>query len=307
MKKSKFGLDAIRWSIPIAGFFLSGCSPLPLLAPKGPIGEAERFVILASFSLMLIVVIPVFIMIVWFPWKYRATNPNAAYRPKWSYSKKIDLTIWLVPVAVTTILGVLSWVSAHRLDPYKPIAPEVKPIAIQAVALDWKWLFVYPDYGVASVNRLVFPAGAPLRFAITSDSVMASFFIPPLGSQIYAMAGRRTRLNLMADQPGTYHGHNQQFSGKGYADMHFQALATSSEQFSAWLREAGRSADKLDLKRYEELAEPSTAYPATLFSSVAPGLFDHILGKYRTAEGKADAGEPRSAAGSGPKAALEGK
>jgi len=251
-----------------------------LFDPKGPIGQAERFVIIAAFVLMLIVVVPVLFLVFWFPRRYRASNSKATYRPKWSYSAKIDLAMWLVPVAIVTALGFLSWSATYSLDPYKPIASGVKPIRIQVVSLDWKWLFIYPDYDIAVVNQLVFPAKVPLSFRVTSATVLTSFFIPQLGSQIYAMAGRQSRLHLMADEPGTYAGHNQQFSGRGYADMHFRATAASGEQFEAWVQNTRQSPDTLDPARYEELARPSVGHPVTYFSSVTPGLFDHIIHKY---------------------------
>ena len=263
-----------------AATFLGGCSRIVLFDPKGPIGDAERFVIIAAFVLMLIVVIPVFVMVFWFSLKYRASNNKAIYMPKWSYSGKIDLAMWLVPLAIIAVLGCLAWIETHDLDPFKPIKPGVKPISIEVVSLDWKWLFIYPDYDVASVNQLVFPAKVPLSFRITSDTVLTSFFIPQLGSQIYAMAGRQSRLHLMADESGIYAGHNQQFSGRGYADMHFEAIANSRQQFEAWLLKARQSPEKLDPDRYEELAKPSISYPVTYFSSVTPGLFDHIIHKY---------------------------
>jgi cytochrome o ubiquinol oxidase subunit 2 len=270
----------VRLSVLCTAAFLGGCSQLLLLDPKGPVGDAERFVIIVAFLLMLIVVIPVFIMVLWFPRKYRASNPNATYRPKWSYSTKIDLAMWLVPVFIVTALGILSWNATHRLDPYKPIDSGIKPVSIEVVSLDWKWLFIYPDHDIAVLNQLVFPARVPLSFRLTSDTVLTSFFIPQLGSQIYAMAGRQSRLHLMADEPGTYAGHNQQFSGRGYADMHFKAIAVSEEQFEAWVQETRKSPDKLDLARYEELEKPSVDQRVTRFSSVKPGLFDHIVRKY---------------------------
>jgi cytochrome o ubiquinol oxidase subunit 2 len=270
----------VRLSVLYTAAFLGGCSQLLLLDPKGPVGDAERFVIIVAFLLMLIVVIPVFIMVLWFPRKYRASNPNATYRPKWSYSTKIDLAMWLVPVVIVTALGILSWNATHRLDPYKPIDSGIKPVSIEVVSLDWKWLFIYPDHDIAVLNQLVFPTRVPLSFRLTSDTVLTSFFIPQLGSQIYAMAGRQSRLHLMADEPGTYAGHNQQFSGRGYADMHFKAIAVSEEQFEAWVQETRKLPDKLDLARYEELEKPSVDQRVTRFSSVKPGLFDHIVRKY---------------------------
>ena len=305
--KSKRRLIAAAASSFCAAVLQAGCSHMPLLNPKGPVAEVERFVILAACALMQIVVIPVFIMVVWFSRKYRATNTKSAYTPKWSYSKKIDLTIWLVPVAVIIVLGTLSWITTHRLDPYKPIAPSVKPLKIEAVALDWKWLFIYPDHDIAVVNLLVFPAKVPLSFEITSDAVMSSFFIPRLGSQIYAMAGRRTRLYLLADQQGTYSGHNQQFSGKGYADMHFEAIATSPQEFDAWVQKARQSSDRLDLARYKKLEEPNKSYPVTTFSAVKPGLFDFIIQKYRPGDKRAGAASKDFTAMFQKTVALEGQ
>jgi cytochrome o ubiquinol oxidase subunit 2 len=229
---------------------------------------------------MLIVVIPVFVMVLWFSLKYRASNIKATYMPKWSYSGKIDLAMWLVPLAIIAVLGCLAWIETHDLDPFKPIKAGVRPISIEVVSLDWKWLFIYPDYDVATVNQLAFPTKVPLSFRITSDTVLTAFFIPQLGSQIYAMAGRQSRLHLMADESGIYAGHNQQFSGSGYADMHFEAIATPRQQFEAWVQKARQSPDQLDLVRYEEIKKPTSGYPVTYFSSVAPGLFDHIIREY---------------------------
>ena len=265
---------------------LGGCSDMLLLHPKGPIGDTERFVIIAAVALMLIVVIPVVFMVFFFPRKYRATNTKATYMPKWSRSGKIEWVIWLVPAIIITVLGILIWNTTLRLDPYKPIDAGVKPINIEAVSLDWKWLFIYPNQDIATVNQLVFPANVPLSFRITSGTVMTSFFIPQLGSQIYAMAGMQTRLHLMADEPGTYIGQNQQFSGRGYADMNFKAIAVPREQFEAWVRKVKQSPNKLDLTRFEKLEKPSVSYPETQFSSVKPDLFDHILRKYNEPKGK---------------------
>lgn len=250
-----------------------------LLDPKGPIGEAERFVILAAIGLMLIVVIPVFVMVFWFPRKFRASNTDATYAPKWSYSVKIDLVMWLVPIGIVTVLGYLAWSQTHRLNPFTPIASDIKPVNIEVVSMDWKWLFIYPDQNIATVNQLAFPAKAPLSFKITSDAVISSFFIPQLGSQIYGMPGRETRLHLLAEEPGIYLGENQQFTGRGYADMQFKAIAMSGEEFEAWVEKARESPDKLDLARFEELEEPGVGKVA-YFSSVMPALFDRIIRKY---------------------------
>jgi cytochrome o ubiquinol oxidase subunit II len=249
--KSRLCFTFVGLSFLCAAVFSGGCCKLILLDPKGPVGDSERFVIIVSFALMLIVVIPVVVMALWFPWKYRATNTKAVYSPKWSRSVKIEWVIWLIPAAIVTSLSILVWNTTYHLDPYKPIDSAVKPVTIEAVSLDWKWLFIYPDQNIAVVNELVFPANVPLNFKTTSGTVMTSFFIPQLGSQIYAMAGMQTRLHLMADEPGEYDGQNQQFSGRGFADMNFKATAMSREQFEAWIQQVKQSQDKLDLVRFK--------------------------------------------------------
>lgn len=264
---------------------LSGCDQMLLFDPKGPIGAEERFVILVSIALMLLVVIPVAVMTVWFPWKYRKSNQQATYAPKWSQSFKLEAVVWLVPAIIVTILSIIVWDTTHRLDPYKPIDTGVKPVNIEVVSLDWKWLFIYPDLNIATVNELVFPAQVPLSFRLTSATVMTSFFIPQLGSQIYAMGGMQTRLHLLADEPGTYAGQNQQFSGDGYANMRFDAIATSREEFHAWVEKVRQSPEALDPARYEALEKPSPSAPVTFFSSVKPGLFDHIIQQFSPAMG----------------------
>jgi cytochrome o ubiquinol oxidase subunit II len=286
MKRKKyfvfFGLSSL-----CAVTFLGGCSTILLFDPKGPIGEAERFVIIAAILLMLIVIIPVFIMAFWFPRKYRASNTEATYMPKWSHSAKIEFFMWAIPIAIVTVLAILAWTSTHSLDPYKPIHSAEKPINIEAISLDWKWLFIYPEQNIATVNQITFPVNVPVSFKLTSDTVMTSFFIPQLGSQIYAMAGMQTRLHLLANKPGTYAGHNQQLSGRGYADMHFKANVVSREEFQSWVHQIRQSPEKLDLDRYKQLAKPSVGYhPVTYFSSVKPDLFEYILRKFDPTWGK---------------------
>ena len=271
---------------------LAGCSELVLFNPKGPVGELERFIILTAFALMLVVVLPVIAMAIWFTRRYRiGGGKEHEYLPKWSYSRNIELAIWVIPAVIVTALVALIWNSTYRLDPYNPMDSTAKPVIIEAVSLDWKWLFIYPEENIAVVNKLVFPTGVPLAFRLTSDSVMTSFFIPQLGSQIYAMAGMQTKLHLLAHNPGTYFGQNQQFSGTGYAHMTFEAVATSSEEYSAWLDKLRQSPEALDLGRYEKLAQPTSGYPVTYFSSVAPDLFEHIIGKYCPEHGPHEPGK----------------
>ena len=256
---------------------LGGCDKVVLLDPKGPIGDAERNLILEALGLMMIVVIPVIIMALWFPRRYSASNKKAPYTPKWNSSPRLEVIVWLVPIVIVTILGYLAWSKSHQLDPYRPIARGVKPINVQVVAMDWKWLFIYPDHNIAVVNKLVFPVGVPVSFKITSDTVMNSFFIPQLGSQMYAMAGMVGRLHLEADKPGVYYGQSQQFSGNGYAYMRFPAQAVSRKEFEGWLKKVEKSPYKLDSARFKELEKPSTNNPVMYFSSVEPGLFALIV------------------------------
>lgn len=258
---------------------LSGCSEMVLLHPKGPIGDSERRLIIVAFVLMLLVVVPVIVMAIWFPLKYRASNPKAKYDPTWTHSGRIETVVWLVPLAIVLVLSVITWRETHRLDPYRPLDVGVEPLRVDVVSLDWKWLFIYPDQGIAVVNELVFPARVPLSFRLTSDTVMTSFFIPQLGSQIYAMGGMQTRLHLMADTEGVYAGQNQQFSGRGFPTMTFAAKALSQQAFEAWVQKVKASPDKLDIARLDALRKPSEKDPVQLFSSIAPGLFEYVMHK----------------------------
>lgn len=272
-----------RASITIAAVLttcLSGCENLDVLDPKGSIGVAEKSLIGTATFTMLIVVVPVILMTLWFAWRYRASNRHATYAPKWAHSTAIEVVIWAVPSIIILCLGILTWRTTHELDPYKPIESAVKPINVEVVALDWKWLFIYPDLGIASVNQLAFPVGTPVNFTITSDSVMNSFFIPRLGSQIYAMAGMQTQLHLIADEAGDYAGVSANYSGRGFSDMKFRALATNPEQFNAWVEKVKTSSDRLDMNEYSMVAQPGEKAPVRYFSSVDPKLFNNIIAKY---------------------------
>jgi len=258
---------------------LSGCNA-SLLEPAGKIAADEKHLIITATLLMLIVVIPVIFMTLYFAWKYRESNTSAAYMPNWSYSHRIEAVVWAVPIAIILVLGTITWKSTHELDPYKPLESSVKPITIQVVALDWKWLFIYPEQHIATVNEIQFPANTPVNFKITSDTVMNVFFIPRLGSQIYAMAGMQTQVNLIADQPGTFDGLSTNFSGAGFPDMQFKATATSQADFDAWVGKVRASGNKLSLDNYADLAKPSSKDPVKYFSTVEPVLFTAVLDKY---------------------------
>ncbi|MGC8491322.1 MAG: ubiquinol oxidase subunit II [Syntrophobacteraceae bacterium] len=290
--KGKGNLVFIALSSLGVSTLLGGCGQMVLLHPEGPIGHAERSLIFAALGLMLIVVIPVIIMALWFPRKYSASGNRADYAPKWSSSLKLEVIIWLIPILIVSILGYLAWSRTYQLDPYKPIDSGVKPVTIQVVSLDWKWLFIYPQYNIATVNRLVFPVGVPLSFKITSDTVMNSFFIPQLGSQMYSMAGMVTRLHLLAEKPGVYFGQSQQYSGKGYAYMNFQVRAVSRKDFDAWLQRVQHSPQKLDAARFAQFRKPSVENPVAYFSGVEPKLFDLIVSHYMSMHPGAMSGSP---------------
>jgi cytochrome o ubiquinol oxidase subunit 2 len=215
-----------------------------------------------------------------FAWRYRASNTSARYTPDWAYSGRIDAVIWLVPALIVASLGALLWRSTHKLDPYRAIDPVIAPLEVQVVAQDWKWLFIYPAQGIASVNQLVFPSAAPLSLKITSDTVMNSFYVPALGGQIYAMAGMETRLNLKADATGRFAGRNAQYSGAGFSDQHFQVVAASAADFEAWLAKVRQAPEKLDGATYRALAMPTRGHPVTYYSAVEPNLFGAIIAKY---------------------------
>jgi len=258
---------------------LSGCN-LDVLNPKGSVGLSERALIATSTWAMLIVVIPVIALTLIFAWRYRASNQRAEYRPTWAHSTAIEIAVWTIPTLIILFLAVLTWKSTHELDPYRPLDSTVKPINVEVVALDWKWLFIYPDLGIATVNQLAFPVGTPVDFRITSDTVMNSFFIPQLGGQIYAMAGMQTKLHLIAGEAGDYAGESANFSGKGFSDMKFRAIASSPGQFDAWVAKVRASSDRLDMNRYRVVSAPGEKEPVAYFSSVDPKLFHNIIARY---------------------------
>ncbi|MGE8131447.1 ubiquinol oxidase subunit II [Methylobacterium sp. NPDC080182] len=254
--------------------FLSGCGGV--LDPQGPIGLQQRTILLNATAVMLAIVAPVILATLAFAWWFRSGNRRARYRPNWSYSGRIEFVVWSVPTLVILFLGGMTWVATHDLDPARALASERKALTIEVVSLDWKWLFIYPDQGIATVNRLVIPSETPLRFRLTSASVMNSFFVPQLGSQIYTMAGMETRLHLQADRPGTYAGLSAQFSGGGFSDMRFDVVAQEPTAFEAWASELRARGGMLDRAGYRVLAKPGKAASAQEFGGVVPNLFDGI-------------------------------
>lgn len=266
-----------------------GLADAPVLDPKGPIALAERDLLFTAVAFMLVVIVPVFALTFWFAWRYRGSAKTSRYDPDWSYSARLDTVVWLVPALIVVTLGVLLWINTHKLDPYKPLASAGPRLEVEVIAQDWKWLFIYPEQRIATVNQLVFPSGAPLSLRLTSDTVMNSFYIPALSGQIYAMAGMVTQLHFLADSPGHFTGRNTQYSGAGFADQHFEAIALSQDDFNVWVAEVKQSPERLDAATYRALAAPSGRYPVTHYSTVEPGLFAKVVAKYR--RGQAHAGK----------------
>jgi cytochrome o ubiquinol oxidase subunit II len=255
---------------------LSACSG-GVIDPHGPIGGAERTILFNATVIMLAVAIPVILATIAFAWWFRAGNKRAQRLPDWSYGGRIEFVVWAIPALVVLFLGGIGWIGSHDLDPQTRLRGASAPLEIEVVSLDWKWLFIYPDSGVASLNRLVVPVGTPLHFRLTSAGVMNSFFVPQLGSQIYTMAGMATELNLLADDAGTFSGLSAQFSGSGFSDMRFEVEAVPQQKYSQWLEKTRAQGGALDLKKYAELAQPSSNEAPRTFAAVHARLFDAIL------------------------------
>jgi cytochrome o ubiquinol oxidase subunit II len=254
---------------------LGGCNE-GVLDPKGPIAAANRQILLNSLGIMLAIVIPVIVATFGVAFWFRASNLRARYRPDFEYSGRLEMLVWSIPAMTVFLVGGVAWVGSHDVSPRKPIESSVKALRVQVASLDWKWLFIYPDQGIASVNRLTIPVGTPISLELTSSGVMNSFFVPQLGSQIYTMAGMVTRLNLMADETGTYRGFSAQFSGDGFSDMHFDAEAVTGEKFAQWIDTARSSGPELNATTYANLAKPFAPVEPYTYRSVAPGLFESI-------------------------------
>src|SRR5467141_2374783 len=248
-----------------------------ILDPQGPIGAAEKTILIDSLAIMLAIVLPTILAIFAFSFWFRASNTKAFHWPDWEYSGRIELVVWSIPTLTVILLGGVAWLGAHHLDPAKPIEGSGEPLTIQAVSLDWKWLFIYPDQKVATINTLTVPAGVPLQFQLTSASVMNAFFIPQFGSMIYTMNGMATRLNLRADSVGTFGGLAAHFSGDGFSDMHFDVQVVPPEEFSKWAQDASRADKTLDQRSYEEIARPSMKSEQAIYRLGDPNLFHSIV------------------------------
>jgi cytochrome o ubiquinol oxidase subunit II len=258
-----------------AAMLLASCNE-GVLDPHGPVGRAERVILYDSTAIMLAVIIPVIVLTLVFAWWFRARNSRARYRPDWEYSGRIEMIVWCIPALIILFLGGIAWTGSHDLDPPAPLEASTPPIDIEVISLDWRWLFIYPHEGISSLNRLVVPAGVPLRFRLTSTTVMNSFFVPQLGSQIYAMPNMVTRLNLKADQPGTFAGLSAQFSGDGFSDMRFDLVAMEPDVFERWVTTTKTRGGVLDESTFAELVKPAKAEGAQTYAQVSDGIFDRI-------------------------------
>jgi cytochrome o ubiquinol oxidase subunit 2 len=268
------------WSARVAVALLllsfGGCSG-GVLEPQGPVGAANVKIIYNALAIMSIIVLPTIAATLAFAWWFREANPRAQYRPDWVYSGQIELLIWAIPLLVIMFLGGVIWIGSRDLDPYRPIESKSKPTEVQVVSLDWKWLFIYPEYGIASVNDLVVPARVPVHFSLTSATVMNQFFVPQLGSMIATMSGMVTQLYLQADHPGEYYGQSAQFSGDGFSGMHFTVHAVAEDEFARWLDRAQHAPSILDRNGYAALLQQSQNVPPSSYREVESGLFQAIV------------------------------
>jgi len=255
---------------------LSGCGGAQL-SPAGPVSAAERQILLDCVVIMLAIVIPVIVATLWIAFRFRASNTRAPYLPTFTHSGRLELIIWSIPALTIFFLGGLAWTSSFLLDPARPLNSSVKPLEVQVVSLDWKWLFIYPEEGIASVNRHVVPVGTPISFELTSSGVMNSFFVPQLGGQIYTMAGMVTRLHLLANDTGTYRGMSANYSGAGFSDMYFSLNAVPAEKFVQWVAETRGAKLVLDEHAYADLVKPTEAVAPFTYGAVTPDLFSTIL------------------------------
>ena len=279
-------LKRLRALLLLPAALLAGCD-LVVLHPAGAVAAQQGHLIVVSTMLMLLIVVPVMALTIIFAWRYRQSNREATYAPDWDHSTRLELVIWAAPLLIIIALGALTWISAHTLDPYRPLrhmdarsrtlAPPVPPLTIEVVALDWKWLFIYPEQGIAVVNEAAAPVDVPINFKITASSVMNSFFIPALAGQVYAMPGMQTQLNAVINRPGDFEGFSANYSGAGFSGMHFKFRGLSAPDFQSWVRSARSSGQALSTGSYLQLKKPSERDPVRRYGGVAPELYAAIL------------------------------
>ena len=292
--------NPLRWILIGSGIgllaLMGGCSEShsSFLHPYGPVAAAQRSLFFGVIGWMMIVIVPVFVFLPWFAWRYRRRNAASAYRPQWAFSRTLEVLIWGIPIIIVAILAYGIWTKQTSLDPYRPLASSKPPLEIQVVGLDWKWLFIYPEQKIATVGVVAMPVDRPVHFTLTSATVMQSFFIPSLGSQIYAMAGMKTQLHLMADRSGEIEGMNTQFNGMGFQDQKFLAKAMSEADFERWVAATKATGQPLDDSSYAVLREKGTTAVAAAkleagnslaeirFSSVPPDFFANVVESFRS-------------------------
>lgn len=285
MQRRLVGIAIFLAALLIAAFWYASRVNVPLLEPAGPIAAAERTVILETFALSALVVIPVFFLLFYFAWRYRDQHPDAPmqHRPDWDHESRIaEFSWWLAPIAIVGVLSVIAWQSSHALDPWNTLR-QSQPLEVQVVALEWKWLFIYPNQGIATVNELMIPVGTPVHFDLSADAPMNSFWIPQLGGQIMDMPGMSTQLSLQADRAGTFTGYSANISGEGFAGMTFAVKALQPSDFQAWVRTVqAASSTPLTLESFRALERPSAYDPVRTYTSVESGLYNRIVDQYMT-------------------------
>lgn len=276
-------------ALPLLASLLTGCSKLVVLNPAGDVAAQQGDLVVVATVLMLLIIVPVIVLTLLFAWRYRQGSRHAEtdYAPDWHHSTKLELVIWAAPLVIIIALGAITWITTHKLDPYRPLdriseqkaLPEsVKPLEVQVVSLDWKWLFVLPEQGIATVNELAAPVDRPIRFTLTSSTTMNAFYVPDLAGMIYTMPGMQTELNAVINKPGVYRGLSSHYSGAGFSGMNFRFHGLSEQDFEQWVARAKAEGQPLTRQAYQALAQPSERHPVERFSSVDPGLFDRIVG-----------------------------
>src|SRR3982750_581463 len=263
-------------AIAVAALLTTACNR-GLMDPVGPVGRAEKQILINSTAIMLAIIIPTMIATIAFAWWFRRGNSKATYRPDWEYSGAVEMVVWAIPALTIMLLGGIAWIGSHDLEPSKPLESKVPPLRVEVVSLDWKWLFIYPDQGIATVNQLVVPAGTPVSFRLTSATVWNTFFVPQMGTMIYTMPRMATRLNLQADRQGSFEGRSAHFSGDGFPGMEFKVQSLPADQFAMWAQSSRGTGAVLDGRGYSELSKPSSYVKPVTYGAVAPGLFDAIV------------------------------
>ena len=288
MPKNKQPRKLAWFAAPALTVGLTGCSKLVLLNPAGDVAAQQGQMMITATLLMLVIIVPVIALTVFFAWKYRQGNTEAEYEPEWHHSTSLELVIWTVPLLIIIALGAITWIGTHKLDPYRPldridaqrsVAGDVKPLEVQVVAMDWKWLFFYPELGIATVNELAAPVDRPIAFKLTATSTMNAFYVPDLAGMIYAMPGMQTELNAVVNKPGVFKGMSSHYSGSGFSGMTFKFHGLTDGDFAQWVQKIKADGKALDKTTYLNLAKPSERDPVQRFASVEDGLYEKVLNR----------------------------